>query len=98
MEKVNLSRRLITKNSKEVYPNVVELVIQNYSTTAIDIVVSNIVTQIPPSQKVLGVDVPSMPYRINAVGNIIENLTFDIIFPTGSGKVIIDCTSTGKKC
>ena len=96
MENVNLSRRLITQNTKFEYENVTLLVIQNYSSTKIDLVLSNIVTEIPPATKVGGIDVPSLPYRVSGSGNNIQSLSFDIIFPTGNGKVIIDCLS--QKC
>jgi hypothetical protein len=96
MENVNLSRRLINQNTKLEYNNVTELVIQNYSSTKIDIVLSSIVTEIPPATKVGGIDVPSLPYTISGSGNNIQSLGFDINFPTGNGKVIIDCLS--KKC
>jgi hypothetical protein len=94
---IGLSRELVTQNKKIVKHGVVELVIQNYSTTKIDVMISNIVTEIPPATKILEIDVPSAPYRINACGNIISEVSVDIVFPTGSGKVIIDCTST-KNC
>lgn len=93
MQKSNLSRRLITQNEKYVQKNVVQVIIQNYSETKIDVVISNIITEVPPVTKLLGIDVPSAPYRITCENFPIEEVNIDIVFPTGSGKVIIDCTS-----
>lgn len=97
MERVALQRELITTNRNVVKHGVVSIDVQNYDSNSVIINLSGIKTEIPGTIKVNGVDVPSRPYRINAFGNVFQEVTFDIEFPSGSGKVILDIVST-KNC
>lgn len=94
---VSLQRTIITTGRTVKLNGVVSVDVQNYDTGNLCIInLSGIKTEIPPTSKVNGVDVPSRPYRINAYGKVFSEVVFDIEFPTGSGKVILDIVST--KC
>jgi hypothetical protein len=82
--------------------NITQVVIQNYSNVAVSVTQKDVTRLIPGATKVLGVDVPSMPFVMNDNGNYFDtNLIVD--FPNGPGRVIIDYNKAileldNKKC
>ena len=95
--KSSLSRRLISQNDTIDLKNVVQVIIENYDeSNKIDVEISNIITEVPPATKVGGITVPSLPFKITNEGWLIDSVKIKIVFPTGSGKVIINSTTV--KC
>lgn len=86
----------IQKNNNETVTlnDVIEVVIQNYSSEAIEFTLKNVMRTIPAVDAVSGI--PSAPFSMSALGHAFD-IEFDIVFPSGTGKVIIDY-STLKKC
>ena len=83
-----------TKNETITLENVIEIAIQNYSVDEILITSKSVTRSIPGIDATLGI--PTAPFCLSALGHEFD-IEFDIVFPTGSGKVIIDY-STLLKC
>jgi hypothetical protein len=92
--KASLNSIQKTKNEKITLENVIEFVVQNYSAVAIQITVKNVTRTIPAVDSVSGI--PSAPFSMSALGHPFD-IEFEIVFPSGTGSVIIDY-STLKKC
>ena len=91
--KASLNSIQVSQDETVTLENVIEVVIQNYSADAVDFVMKGIARSIPAVDSVSGVPTP---FTMSALGHDFD-IEFNLVFPKGTGKVIIDY-STLKKC
>lgn len=92
--KVSINSIQKTVNELVTLKNVIELVVQNYGTTAVEITIKGTKQTIPAIDSISGI--PVAPFVISAFGHDFD-IEFDINFPSGSGNIIINY-STLKIC
>lgn len=97
MQRVNTNSQEVTSNFKQVFNDAVEVAILNYGADPIQLIHKGVSFEIPSTSTVNGTVVPSMPFVISCHGLVIKSVPIEIIFPSGTGRAVIN-TSLIDKC
>jgi hypothetical protein len=94
---VSINSQEIASDYKNVFENVIEIVILNYSEGAIKLIQKGVTVEIPGATSINGTVVPSLPFAISCFGLPIKSIPIEIKFPTKRGRVVIN-SSIIEKC
>lgn len=97
MEKGVINIRTVTANEEVYLQDVIQVSISNYSLEVVNLTIKGVTIEIPMVTKILGTDVPSLPFKFDCLGLPFDEKFLIEFVTTGVGKVIVGYT-TKKNC
>lgn len=99
MRKCGINLRVVSQNNQPVdIKNANQVIVNNYTSAEIILTIKDVEILIPAATKIMTTDVPSLPYKIDAMGEPFD-IELLITFPTGgTGNVIIAYSQVYDNC